>query len=40
MLLSEIAGVPAAGMPKHVCPGDWSVTVPEITTSVPCGTDV
>jgi hypothetical protein len=32
MLSSDIAGVPAAGIPRHVVPGDWSVMVPVIST--------
>ena len=35
MLSSEIAGVPAAGTPIAVCPGDWSVTVPRIAIGEP-----
>ena len=38
MLSSDMAGVPAAGMPRQVWPGDWSVTVPCISTLVPWGT--
>src|ERR1039458_9131515 len=36
-LASDIAGVPFAGMPRLVWPGDWSVTVPLITTVFPRG---
>ena len=35
MLSSDIAGVPAAGIPKRVSPDDWSVTVPRITRLEP-----
>ena len=34
MYWSAIAGVPAAGIPRLVCPGDWSVTEPFMRTWV------
>ncbi len=37
ILSSDIAGMPAAGMPNAVSPGDWSVTVPFNKTGVPTG---
>ena len=35
MNLSAIAGVPAAGTPMAVWPGDWSVTLPWMVTALP-----